>query len=246
MENSHHDFVTIATFNHPYEVAIIRIKLDSAGIDTFLKDELTTHIYPFSSNAVGGVKLQVRNEDLEAALEILENSGHPTNDEDNSSGFLNRLALFTGQIPLLKRIRFEGRFLIIATLLFSSVIGIIYVIAKPTPYEKFTENDWCVVDINYQNTQIQPMTQEFVRLVQNGFCPEKISFRDNGAVFFPGLNSRPIKGEWNVNDSKLEITRIDTFAQIFEGEYDFSFAKNNLILESAKTKIKCSVDQFRY
>lgn len=64
--------VTIKTYTYPHELYIERGKLESEGISTFLKDEITVQVYNFYSNAVGGVKLQVFPDDVERALEILE------------------------------------------------------------------------------------------------------------------------------------------------------------------------------
>jgi hypothetical protein len=50
-----------------------RGKLESEGIQTFLKDEATVQVYNFYSNAVGGVKLQVFAYDAERAIAILNN-----------------------------------------------------------------------------------------------------------------------------------------------------------------------------
>lgn len=49
----------------------MRGRLGAEGIECFLKDELTVAANPFLSNAVGGVKLQVRGEDVERATAIL-------------------------------------------------------------------------------------------------------------------------------------------------------------------------------
>lgn len=64
--------VTIKTFTYPHEAYVIRGKLESEGIQTFLKDEMTVQVYNFYSNAVGGVKLQVPSEDVERALSIID------------------------------------------------------------------------------------------------------------------------------------------------------------------------------
>lgn len=64
--------VTIKTFTYPHEAYIIIGKLESEGIYTFLRDEMTVQVHNFYSNAVGGVKLQVPSEDVERALAILD------------------------------------------------------------------------------------------------------------------------------------------------------------------------------
>lgn len=64
--------ITIKTFTYPHEAYVIRGRLESEGIRTFLKDEMTVQVHNFYSNAVGGVKLQVPAEDVDRALHILD------------------------------------------------------------------------------------------------------------------------------------------------------------------------------
>lgn len=52
--------------------------LESEGIVTILKDELTTQVNNLYSNAVGGVKVMVRDEDYEQAQEMLKRGGYIT------------------------------------------------------------------------------------------------------------------------------------------------------------------------
>ena len=74
MENE--KFVTVLTVTFPHEVAVIRGRLESEGITCFVKDELTVQVNPFYSNAIGGVKLQVLESDLEQVVEILKETGY--------------------------------------------------------------------------------------------------------------------------------------------------------------------------
>lgn len=66
--------VTIKTFTYPHEAYVIRGRLESEGIPTFLKDEMTVQVHNFYSNAVGGVKLQVVVKDVDKALQVLEST----------------------------------------------------------------------------------------------------------------------------------------------------------------------------
>lgn len=66
--------VTIKTFTYPHEVYVIRGKLESEGIQTFLKDEMTVQVHNFYSNAIEGVKLQVPSEEVEKALSIIDST----------------------------------------------------------------------------------------------------------------------------------------------------------------------------
>ena len=64
--------ITIATFTNPLEAHIVRGRLETEGIETFVAHE--HHIWAnwFLSTALGGVKLQVRPEDAQRAGEILQ------------------------------------------------------------------------------------------------------------------------------------------------------------------------------
>lgn len=65
-------FYTIASFDYPADVQILKGKLESEGIPVFLKDEHTLNSDPLISNAIGGVKLQVYTRDMAQALEIYD------------------------------------------------------------------------------------------------------------------------------------------------------------------------------
>ena len=64
--------ITIATYTYPHEMAIMRSKLEANGIECSAKDEFTVQVHNFYSNAIGGVKLQVKETDAERALAILK------------------------------------------------------------------------------------------------------------------------------------------------------------------------------
>ena len=62
---------TVARFREPYEAHIARGKLETEGIPAVVVDEHLVQINWMYSQAVGGVKLQVPEEALERAREIL-------------------------------------------------------------------------------------------------------------------------------------------------------------------------------
>ncbi|PKA98603.1 hypothetical protein B0O79_2290 [Flavobacteriaceae bacterium MAR_2009_75] len=67
-------FATIKTYMFPYEAAIDRARLEAHGMECFTRDEMTIQVHNFYSQALGGVKLQVRANDFEKAAEILGES----------------------------------------------------------------------------------------------------------------------------------------------------------------------------
>lgn len=67
---------TIASFWKTEEAHLLRLRLASADIPSFLQDENITQMHPWRAAAIGGVRVQVDDSDLEAAHKILaENSG---------------------------------------------------------------------------------------------------------------------------------------------------------------------------
>ena len=67
------EFYTIASFEYTAEAQMLKGKFISEDIEVFLKDEHTVDVDPLISNAIGGVKLQVRSKDKEKALKIYNN-----------------------------------------------------------------------------------------------------------------------------------------------------------------------------
>lgn len=74
--------ITIARFQYTSEAIIIQGRLEAEGIKTFLADSITVDTDPLVSNAIGGVKLQVWEEDEEKAKVILEEISRYSVDND--------------------------------------------------------------------------------------------------------------------------------------------------------------------
>ena len=62
---------TIATFNKPEEAHLLRMRLEAGGIAAFIQDENIVQIDWLLANAIGGVRVQVADEDVAAAHELL-------------------------------------------------------------------------------------------------------------------------------------------------------------------------------
>lgn len=58
----------------PTEAYILQSQLESEGIASVLGDEYTVSAHPFLSNAIGGVKLKIKESDATKALEIVRHN----------------------------------------------------------------------------------------------------------------------------------------------------------------------------
>ena len=64
--------VTIGIYNNPHEAYVAKSLLESCDIQTWIQDENIVGLATIMGPAFGGMKLQVKEEDYDAALEILE------------------------------------------------------------------------------------------------------------------------------------------------------------------------------
>lgn len=65
------EVVTVAKFNEPLEAEMAKLRLESAGIETFLSGENARILEP----GLGPLQLQVRASDRTDAIAILEDPG---------------------------------------------------------------------------------------------------------------------------------------------------------------------------
>ncbi|QDV51822.1 putative signal transducing protein [Gimesia fumaroli] len=77
------DFVTVATLNTPTEASLVRNQLEAEDIRVFLSDEEAVGMAWYLGTAIGGIKVQVAEEDAERAFAILdEHDPVPITEED--------------------------------------------------------------------------------------------------------------------------------------------------------------------
>jgi len=63
--------VTVATFLKVEDAHLLRMRLEDAGIPAYLRDENTIQIDWLYSNMLGGVRVEVADEDVDAAKAVL-------------------------------------------------------------------------------------------------------------------------------------------------------------------------------
>jgi hypothetical protein len=77
-------FTLLRRFQYSSEAIIYQGKLESQGIEVFLRDINIVESNPLYSNAVGGIKLFVKTEDVSKASEILNEVSLFSVDDDNN------------------------------------------------------------------------------------------------------------------------------------------------------------------
>ena len=76
-------FTFLRRFQYSSEAVIYQGKLESQGIEVYVRDNNIVDSNPLYSNAVGGVKLFVRTEDFDKANEILDDVSLYAVDDEN-------------------------------------------------------------------------------------------------------------------------------------------------------------------
>ncbi len=122
MEN----WITVATFTYPTEVALIKSYLEAEGIEFNMKDELAIQADNFMSNAIGGVKLQVTSEDLERVKQIVIEFGFTPDQEFVPSPFWTKFDEVTSKIPFVRMLKVEARFTVISAVSLLLLVSLIY------------------------------------------------------------------------------------------------------------------------
>lgn len=129
------NWVYLISFTYPHEANLVKLNLEAEGLEIWMKDELTVQVNNYLSNAIGGVKLYVKEENYDAARQILLDSGYTKEELPRSNKWLLPLDKMTLKIPLLKSLRFEVRLLIVFAIFFLTVITTVMLLTTPTYYK---------------------------------------------------------------------------------------------------------------
>ncbi|HOY27698.1 MAG TPA: DUF2007 domain-containing protein, partial [Flavobacteriales bacterium] len=236
--NSMDTFVTIVDFTWPTDAVVPRGLLEDAGIETHLKDELTVQVYNLYSNAVGGVKLQVRAADVEQARTILREAGFLKDGPPEEAAIWLELDRITREIPLLGRIELlAARLLVLVAIVLIIVIVPIAISAQPTLAERITAHDWCVQRVQYNDKDLEVRSTDL--LVAFEECHERLTFGKNGAVVLPGLDTERQSASWSIQDGKLLLEELVAHEVVYGAPFLITVDNEFLTLRSGTTTILC-------
>lgn len=259
------DWITILTFTYPHEAHLAKGKLESEGIEVQITDEMTVQVHNFYSNAIGGVKLSVRETDLQKANKILIDSGYVKLQNQTDNKLLNWIDKTTARLPLIGKTILEIRLIaFIMTILISIAIPIV-LLSIPSKLERLAENSWCVDKVYYQGQELIPNSLGIKFISDYDNCSERMRFDNDGTVDFPGINSYGVSALWKIrNDSliiysppiendyyigdNLEVVEIENKTpiekSIYYGDYVFKIKNNVISMQSDSLTIVGRVHRF--
>jgi len=95
------NWTVIISFTYGYEAHLAKSKLESEEIEVLVRDELNAQVCEAGANAVGGVKLCVRESDVVRAIHSLKNGGYIKDPDETESKLMNQLSQLTTRVPVI-------------------------------------------------------------------------------------------------------------------------------------------------
>lgn len=202
------NWIVVISFTYPHEAHMAKGKLESLGIEVLIKDELTAQVNNFYSNAIGGVKLLVKEPDFDTAKQLLVEAGYIKEPEVGPNKFWIRLDQLTAKLPFIGRLILEMRLIIVVAILLMAIALPIVFLSLPTFADRLTGNTWCVFQIKYNGQELVPKEQIVTFQSSYNNCSGTMRFDKDGTVYFPGINSYTEKAHWELRNDGLVITPI--------------------------------------
>jgi hypothetical protein len=110
---------------------MVRVRLEDEGIVCLVPDEFTVIMNPLYSNAVGGVRLQVRESDIERAKEVLIHYGYIKRETEQEARRESAWLKIGSTWPILKSFKAEVRITVIVLTFVFAILAFAYWILVP-------------------------------------------------------------------------------------------------------------------
>lgn len=191
------NWIIVTSFTLPLKANLAKGKLQSQGIPSILKDELTVQADNFLSNAIGGVKLLVHENDYASARQILEDAGYLEVSVQAPPTWFDKA---TSNIPFIGKWQTEFRFMILGCIVLCPIILSAYWLLHPSENEILRRSSWCIQSVIYKGEEIDLSEivirphLELVFIDGPPNCHFKIDFREGNAggkyslLTLPGLS----------------------------------------------------------
>jgi hypothetical protein len=242
------ELITLISFRDAVEAEIVKGRLEAYGIECYLKDSGIVSAHPFYANPVGGIKLQVWEEDVKQALEVIREvapesfrEGEITEDDiaSKSEKFLTKFLE-----PIYSKPGMSLKIASVTIVLAVIITSVIIALSQPSTVDKLSSGYWKVYQIIYKDSTItsQPIDAHSEYSCGN----ETIVFMEDGNCKLPSFSKYPAIGKWNWVEETLEIES-DTLKEFYSGKFSVKFfnGSNSLLLQSQNTSINCVLCKWR-
>lgn len=205
------NWTIVASFPLPLEANLAKGKLQSEGITSMLRDELTVQSNYTLSNAIGGVKLLVHEADYEFAKNILVAAGYMQLPALYQPSWITKT---TATIPFIGKLQIEYRFIVIGCAIILPALLILYWSMRQSDSERLVGSNWCIESIVYRGKEVNLddiQLSGFEMVPVDGFipyCKFRIDFGVQRGVEQIGRFNLPdlSNGLWKMTRDSLTIT----------------------------------------
>lgn len=116
-------WTVIISFTYGHEAHLVKSILESEEFEVILRDELNAQVCEAGANAVGGVKLCVRESEVVRALHSLQEGGFIKEPIETESIFLTKFSQFYSNVPVIGKLAPE----LMLILLIAMIIILIFI-----------------------------------------------------------------------------------------------------------------------
>ncbi|MFT5780152.1 MAG: hypothetical protein ACI837_003113 [Crocinitomicaceae bacterium] len=236
------NWVTVLRVELPMDAYLTRSQLEFENIEVQILDVLSIEAVPFYSGAMGGIRIQVRENQVNDAIAVLKALNKITDVKKKRNRVIEVLDSISAKIPIIKNLRIEARILVLIS--FVLLIIIIPLAYKPglTLTDKLITGQWCVSRVTLNGKELT-LEKRDVLLYLND-CSDFLSFNTNGTLQLPDYDNVARIKSWNEYMDGIYLHsdhRSDNSNKIhaFEGKYEVILEGQRLELRSDSVFIQC-------
>lgn len=238
-------YIRLIEILNTQELTIIKLAFNEADIEYKTLFENTLQIAEVYALGNRGVIIEVVEKDVEKAKKILSGLGIELDydKEKDKFEFVDKLDALTGKIPLIGRLQFAYRFILLCCSLFALLATFILLDTIRISKNEIVGHYWCVEEIIHNGVILEPNT--LTNITKIGYqekCSEDILIHESRMIALPGFDTYDIRGNYHFKtEAIIVISGLEEFKEIYEGEYliETNFS-GTMEFVSDKTMIKIS------
>ncbi|MFT6747891.1 MAG: hypothetical protein ACJAZ2_002248 [Glaciecola sp.] len=223
------NWITVVSFNFPHDAALAAAKLESEGFMVEVRDEFTIQADVLYSNAIGGIKVMVLEQDYDAAFGVLVEAGFIVVPEKKDT-FISIFERITANFPVVGKLNVQLKLIALSALILIATVVPIGVMLVPSDFDIMIDNTWCIEEMHVAGVELN---------MDSDNCDYQINFDEDGTVEFPGFVDYVYEGRWSEDEGELLISRWSGSNQGYEdstyvGVYELTFEGNYMGIKSDK------------
>ncbi len=238
--HSEQQFITVASFDATMDVALVEVEFRARAIEYRLLDNNTVLVAPHLAGAIGGIRFQVLEQQVEEAVRTLTELGIRVERHHQGSPLLEWFNQRTARLPFVGLVRVEKRLVLMSVSVLLLLVPVLFLAFRTPLKDRITEVEWCVDSILIDDEAIPVLTTADAGTFQLALsgCGEAIRFSRSGEVRFPGSNGPEVRLTWRTDGSHITLLCGSVDGCRFSGEYDVDVIGTTLHLSGSRIDLR--------